>query len=107
MMSDYAVELINDGMNEFDVEFHGPKQRLLRDLCSFYRGLDLIPVSSVPEIWEKWVPLEAIHRLLRKEKAMHMSNHCTEVFISRNPFGRSSCGIQSKSINSTTRASWE
>lgn len=24
MMSDYKVEMINDGMNEFNVEFHGP-----------------------------------------------------------------------------------
>ncbi|XP_057482421.1 ubiquitin-conjugating enzyme E2-23 kDa-like isoform X1 [Actinidia eriantha] len=26
MMSDYAVEPINDGINEFNVEFHGPKE---------------------------------------------------------------------------------
>lgn len=25
MMSDYTVETINDGLNEFNVEFHGPK----------------------------------------------------------------------------------
>ncbi|KAK2994094.1 hypothetical protein RJ640_024358 [Escallonia rubra] len=28
MMSDYAVEPINDGINEFNVEFHGPKESL-------------------------------------------------------------------------------
>lgn len=28
MMSDYAVETINDGLNEFYVEFHGPKESL-------------------------------------------------------------------------------
>lgn len=28
MMSDYAVEPINDGLNEFNVEFHGPKESL-------------------------------------------------------------------------------
>ncbi|XP_043723819.1 ubiquitin-conjugating enzyme E2-23 kDa-like isoform X1 [Telopea speciosissima] len=28
MMSDYSVETINDGINEFNVEFHGPKERL-------------------------------------------------------------------------------
>ncbi|KAL6973273.1 Ubiquitin-conjugating enzyme E2 5 [Sarracenia purpurea var. burkii] len=28
MMSDYTVEMINDGLNEFNVEFHGPKQSL-------------------------------------------------------------------------------
>ncbi|KAL2552407.1 Ubiquitin-conjugating enzyme E2 5 [Forsythia ovata] len=28
MMSDYAVETINDGINEFNVEFHGPKESL-------------------------------------------------------------------------------
>ncbi|CAI0417224.1 unnamed protein product [Linum tenue] len=27
MMSDYKVEMINDGMQEFYVEFHGPKDR--------------------------------------------------------------------------------
>ncbi|CAI0455655.1 unnamed protein product [Linum tenue] len=26
MMSDYTVETINDGINEFNVEFHGPKE---------------------------------------------------------------------------------
>ena len=26
MMSDYNVETINDGLNEFNVEFHGPKE---------------------------------------------------------------------------------
>ncbi|EFJ23672.1 ubiquitin-conjugating enzyme 5, E2 [Selaginella moellendorffii] len=25
MMSDYKVEMVNDGMNEFNVEFHGPR----------------------------------------------------------------------------------
>lgn len=25
-MSDYAVEPINDGISEFNVEFHGPKE---------------------------------------------------------------------------------
>ncbi|KAG6589459.1 Ubiquitin-conjugating enzyme E2 5, partial [Cucurbita argyrosperma subsp. sororia] len=28
MMSDYNVEMINDGLNEFNVDFHGPKQSL-------------------------------------------------------------------------------
>ncbi|KAF3437067.1 hypothetical protein FNV43_RR19820 [Rhamnella rubrinervis] len=28
MMSDYSVETINDGLNEFNVEFHGPKESL-------------------------------------------------------------------------------
>lgn len=26
MMSDYNVETINDGLNEFNVDFHGPKE---------------------------------------------------------------------------------
>lgn len=26
MMSDYTVETINDGLTEFNVEFHGPKE---------------------------------------------------------------------------------
>ncbi|KAA0057883.1 ubiquitin-conjugating enzyme E2 5-like [Cucumis melo var. makuwa] len=28
MMSDYNVEMINDGLSEFNVEFHGPKESL-------------------------------------------------------------------------------
>ncbi|KAG6635250.1 ubiquitin-conjugating enzyme E2-23 kDa-like isoform X2 [Carya illinoinensis] len=28
MMSDYTVETINDGLNDFNVEFHGPKESL-------------------------------------------------------------------------------
>lgn len=28
MMSDYKVETINDGLNEFNVEFHGPKESI-------------------------------------------------------------------------------
>jgi len=26
MMSDYKVEMVNDGMSEFYVEFHGPQE---------------------------------------------------------------------------------
>lgn len=29
MMSNYAVETINDGINEFNVEFHSPKESML------------------------------------------------------------------------------
>lgn len=28
MMSDYNVETINDGISEFNVEFHGPKESM-------------------------------------------------------------------------------
>jgi ubiquitin-conjugating enzyme E2 H len=31
MMSDYKVEMVNDGMNEFYVEFHGPRESLYQD----------------------------------------------------------------------------
>lgn len=30
MMSDYNVEMINDGLSEFNVEFHGPKESIAR-----------------------------------------------------------------------------
>lgn len=37
MMSDYMVETINDGITEFNVEFHGPKEsnvtKILVSLC--------------------------------------------------------------------------
>jgi hypothetical protein len=29
MMSDYKVEMVNDGMSEFYVEFHGPRDSKL------------------------------------------------------------------------------
>jgi hypothetical protein len=35
MMSDYTVETINDGLNEFNVEFHGPKESTTPYSC-FY-----------------------------------------------------------------------
>lgn len=38
-MSDYKVEMINDGMQEFFVEFHGPKESknlFLIPFLSFY-----------------------------------------------------------------------
>ena len=38
MMSDYKVEMINDGMQEFFVEFHGPKDsNFLHPFCHFFR----------------------------------------------------------------------
>ena len=36
MMSDYKVETINDGLNEFNVEFHGPKESTAFTLPLFY-----------------------------------------------------------------------
>ena len=35
MMSDYTVEMINDGLNEFNVEFHGPKESTTLTLLCF------------------------------------------------------------------------
>jgi ubiquitin-conjugating enzyme E2 H len=31
MMSDYKVEMVNDGMSEFYVEFHGPRESLYQN----------------------------------------------------------------------------
>jgi hypothetical protein len=31
MMSDYKVEMVNDGMSEFYVEFHGPQESPYQD----------------------------------------------------------------------------
>lgn len=39
MMSDYKVEMINDGMQEFYVEFHGPKES--KKLFFFWAVYDL------------------------------------------------------------------
>jgi hypothetical protein len=35
MMSDYNVETINDGLNEFNVEFQGPKESIISSLLVF------------------------------------------------------------------------
>ena len=54
MMSDYIVETINDGLNEFNVEFHGPKESTVLTLmllfhlhvlhfCNCFDGYDLPP----------------------------------------------------------------
>lgn len=32
-MSDYKVEMINDGMQEFYVDFHGPSESKSSNLC--------------------------------------------------------------------------
>ena len=53
-MSDYTVETINDGLNEFNVEFHGPKESTVLILmllfhlhvlyfCNCFDGYDLPP----------------------------------------------------------------
>lgn len=36
MMSDYNVETINDGLNEFNVEFHGPKESTVYTLLMLF-----------------------------------------------------------------------
>jgi len=36
MMSDYTVETINDGLSEFNVEFHGPKESTVKILWLTY-----------------------------------------------------------------------
>lgn len=39
MMSDYNVETVNDGLNEFNVEFHGPKESTVDILYNFVMSL--------------------------------------------------------------------
>ncbi|KAH7528497.1 hypothetical protein FEM48_Zijuj05G0078400 [Ziziphus jujuba var. spinosa] len=45
MMSDYTVETINDGLNEFNVEFHGPKESSVLFLCLYEGGVWKIRVE--------------------------------------------------------------
>lgn len=48
MMSDYTVETISDGLNEFNVEFHGPKEstidilELTLSVCYSFGGLSYL-----------------------------------------------------------------
>lgn len=35
MMKDYNVQMINDSLHEFNVEFHGPKDSMSSLLCIF------------------------------------------------------------------------
>jgi hypothetical protein len=47
MMSDYKVEMVNDGMSEFYVEFHGPRDSTLYTpfISTFcYRGVHSVAV---------------------------------------------------------------
>lgn len=54
MMSDYNVEMINDGLNEFNVEFHGPKESIAR--LSPLSNMHFVVVDGVAiiRLWVRW-----------------------------------------------------
>ncbi|RZR82300.1 hypothetical protein BHM03_00008671, partial [Ensete ventricosum] len=67
MMSDYTVETTNDGLTEFNVEFHGPKQSMSGSIC-----LDVINQS--------WSPMfaEYCERYAKREKLEDVSDGSDE-----------------------------
>lgn len=50
-MSDYNVETINDGLNEFNVEFHGPKESIISSLLVFLSPIWYISFSFCVSTW--------------------------------------------------------
>lgn len=57
MMSDYNVEMINDGLSEFNVEFHGPKESIAR--LSPLSNMHFIVVDGIAII-RLWVCMSII-----------------------------------------------
>lgn len=54
MMSDYKVEMMNDGMQEFFVDFHGPNES-----TSFTTHESLMLVSFRPRSGVSWISFPA------------------------------------------------
>jgi len=50
-MSDYNVETINDGLNDFNVEFHGPKESIISSLLLFLSPIWYISFSFCVSTW--------------------------------------------------------
>lgn len=54
MMSDYKVEMINDGMQEFFVDFHGPNDSMLLFILSLSLSLGFLFDFAMHGVYWKW-----------------------------------------------------
>jgi hypothetical protein len=57
MMSDYKVEMINDGMQEFYVHFHGPNESKFPFSQFFLNFFLLVSVIVVKYFWVFFLPI--------------------------------------------------
>lgn len=77
MMSDYNVEMINDGLSEFNVEFHGPKESIAR--LSPLSNMHFIVVDGIAII-RLWVCIE--HYWIANEQFSKLAGSLKPILLS-------------------------
>ena len=53
MMSDYKVEMVNDGMQEFFVEFRGPNESTDFDVAGRFHSVSCADDSVASDFWPR------------------------------------------------------